>query len=94
MSINLKANVQEAVKLYLTTTAVDNADIRRIFGCGSTTASKLKKLAHEQEIKDGILQPSPYTVNTISAYKAWGLDIKDLKKRYIEHQRLIKEGIL
>lgn len=94
MNIKLQANVQEAVKIYLTTTALGTDEIMRIFGCRSSTAGKIKKIAQEQEKKDGLLRPSKYTVNTISAYKAWGLDIKDLRKRYVEYQRLIKEGML
>lgn len=94
MKINIKADIREAVELYFTTTALGNAEIQRLFNCSTSKAKGLKDIAREQEVKDGVIQPSPNTVNTVSAYKAWGLDIRDLKKRLVEHQRLIKEGIL
>lgn len=81
-------DIGAAVKLYLTCDRLGTAEIIKLFGCSSATAVKFKKLALEQEKKDGLLPPSRYTVNTASAFKAWGININELKRRVAEYEKL------
>lgn len=74
-------DIDTALDIYLNQDRISNREIKLLFGCCTTTAAKLKSLAKEQESKDRIVSPSATTVSVVSAYKAWGIDIKDLVKR-------------
>lgn len=84
-------DIDTAIDIYLNQDRVGNREIKRLFGCCATTATKLKTLAREQESKDRIVSPSSTTVSVVSAYKAWGVDIKDLIKRKKLKNKLMKE---
>jgi hypothetical protein len=83
-------DIDTAIDIYLNQDRIGNREIKRLFGCCDTTAIKLKKLARERESKDKIVSPSSTTVSAVSAYKAWGVDIKDLIKRYKLKQEFMK----
>lgn len=84
-------DVDTAVDIYLNLDRIGNREIKRLFGCGDSTASKLKAMAREQESKDRIVSPSASTVSVVSAYKAWGIDIKELIKRQKLKNKLMEE---
>lgn len=84
-------DIDTAIDIYLNQDRIGNREIKRLFGCCNSTVVKLKSLAKEQESKDRIVSPSSTTVSVVSAYKAWGVDIKDLIKRKKLKNKLIKE---
>lgn len=84
-------DIDTAIDIYLNQDRIGNREIKRLFGCCATTAIKLKDLAREQESKDRIVSPSSATVSVVSAYKAWGIDIKDLIKRKKLKNKLMGE---
>lgn len=84
-------DIDTAIDIYLNQDRIGNREIKLLFGCCASTAIKLKTLAREQESKDRIVSPSSATVSVVSAYKAWGVDIKDLIKRKKLKNKLMGE---
>lgn len=75
-------DVRRAVEIYYSRLDLSNADIKELFGkLSSSTIAKLRAKAEEQRREEGIAVWSSTRVNTVCAYKAWGLDITDLEKR-------------
>lgn len=93
MRIPQIASVTKAVEIYCNNITLGNKQIKELFGgISGNKISQLKKAAREQMEKDGAPAYNGYTVSTICAFKAWGLDIKELYKRYRTIQKLkIKE---
>ncbi len=76
-------DIETAIKLYYKRIELSNADIRELFGdLGPATVSKLKKKAREVMNRENTPEWSARNVNTEAAFKAWGLDISDLERRY------------
>ena len=75
-------SIDTAIRLYYEKVELGNKDIIELFGeHSSTTIARLKKRAREQMIADDVMAWNDLRVNTASAYKAWGIDIEDLKFR-------------
>ena len=75
-------DIRLAVELYYSRLDLSAADISALFGgISRSTVTKLKALAERQREEDGVSRWSASRVNTLCAYKAWGLDIEDLEKR-------------
>ena len=73
----LKADVSDAVQ------------VQELFGkISSGRIVQLKNLAREVMAEENIMARDSYSVNTEAAYRAWGLDIKDLENRYSKLQAL------
>lgn len=82
-------DISVALKIYFENFEIGNAEIEQIFGSmSSATMSKLKKMAREKMVEEEMLQYSAHSVNTKIAYKVWGIDIEDLKKRRKELMKL------
>ncbi len=76
-------DIETAIRLYYERIELSNADIRELFGdLSPATISKLKKKAREIMSRENIPEWSAQNVNTEAAFKAWGLDISDLERRY------------
>lgn len=84
-------NVDIAVEYYLNADRLGSKEIMRLYDCGHSTAAKLKKIAKQQEVDDGIITPSHCTVGILSAYKAWGIDAEELIRRHKLKQSRMKE---
>jgi hypothetical protein len=83
MRIPKIASIQEAVEIYYQNITLGNKEINALFGgIGSDKISELKKAARAQMEADSVPSYNGFDVSTISAYKAWGLDINDLTNRY------------
>ncbi len=80
-----------AIQLYYRWTEIGNEEIRRLFGVGSNTALKLKKVAWEKMVEKEIPVWDAKKVNTEVAYQVWGLDIASMERRY---EKLKKLGVL
>lgn len=81
-------SLEAAVRIYYEYIQIGNREIMELFGVSDATALKLKKLAKEQMDAEGILPWNALQVETKAAYRAWGLDIADLEKRYNKLKKL------
>lgn len=74
-------NIKKAIYIYYAKIELATRDIKELFGCCSTSASRLKKIAMGYINEHGVVIWDAGRVNTKAAYEAWGLDIKDLEDR-------------
>ena len=82
MAIQVK-DIGEAIRIFYERFELTSKDIKDIFGVsGSKTVSRLKAEALAVMADKGIPPWSRGCVNTECAYEAWGLNIKDLERRY------------
>ena len=83
MRIPKIASVQKAVEIYYCNLTLGTKEIRELFGgIGHDKIRELKNAARAQMDEDEVPYFGGFEVSTISAYKAWGLDIQDLTERY------------
>lgn len=83
------ADLKTAIRIYYTKIELDCADIHELFPSASkSTVTKLKNKARELMTEKGVLTYGTYSVNTKTAFKAWGLDISDIEKRYEKLKKL------
>lgn len=76
-------DLETAIKIYHERIELSNADIRKLFGqMGSNKMSELKNIAREKMIQENAPIWNASYVRTECAYKAWGMDIKNLEYRY------------
>lgn len=84
-------NIEAALKFYYGRLELSSDDIRRIFGpMSSTTIARMKKRAREQMVLDKTEHNiwNARNVNTVSAFKAWGLDPEELERRLTKLRQL------
>ena len=80
MRIRIPNNLEMAMEMYYKNIELSSTDISELWGTKSTsTIAKLKKLDREQMAKDNILPWNAFDVNTECAYKALGMNIKELE---------------
>ena len=85
-------SIQLAYEVYLFNRSLNSATVKILFGgISDATAQRLKALARVQMHKDNVPVMKIRLVNTDSAYKAWGIDIVDVEKRY---NKLVKLGYI
>lgn len=85
-------DVRKAVEMYYSRLDLSNSDICALFGkISPSTVYKLKLLAEEQRKEDGVACWSANRVNTMCAYKAWGIDIEDLERRVKALDRIARK---
>ena len=83
------ASVETAVEIYLERPYLGNADIRALVGgISAGTCVKLKDKARSLIREREMMVYNETTVNTATAFEAWGLDIEDLEKRYRKLRKL------
>ncbi len=76
-------DIETAIRLYYERIELSNSDIRKLFGdLAAATVVKLKKKARQVITEENIMEWNNRNVNTEAAFKAWGLDIADLERRY------------
>ncbi len=80
MNVPTDVKIDAAVTLYYTKTELTTSDICAIFDCSPTTARKLKKAAREAQVSEGTPFYNGRAVNTETAFRVWGLDIKRLER--------------
>ncbi len=86
-------NVETAVLTYYAKVSLSNKDIKDLFGnISSSTVYKLKLKAKAQQEEDERMSYNSSTVDTESAYKAWGLDIDELERRLTKLRKLKKNN--
>lgn len=89
MRIPQIASVKKAAEIYYKNLTLSSKDIGELFGgIGHDKIAQLKRIAKEQMEKDGIPSYNAFDVSTIAAFKAWGIDVEELTKRYQTAKRL------
>lgn len=84
-------DIRLAIQLYHERIELSNADIEILFGKhSSSTVAKLKNLARDKMVQNGVQAWNSQCVNTEAAYSAWGLNISDLENRYLKLVELAK----
>ena len=75
---------ETALQIYYTRIELSNTDIRSLFGgnISNTTITRLKNIAKEEMVKENIYTWQPQNVNTHIAFKAWGLNIKQMEQNF------------
>lgn len=84
-------SMMTAFNIYYNNYELGSAEIRKLFDCSPSTATKLKKIARQYQEDRGVMTFSDTTVNTKCAYEAWGIDIADIEKRVRRFQKIKKE---
>mgnify|MGYP003304025965 CR=1 FL=1 len=83
MRIPKIASIQKAVEIYYCNLTLGTKEIRELFGgIGHDKIRELKNAARAQMEADEVPYFGGWEVSTISAYKAWNLNINELTERY------------
>ncbi len=85
---------EKALKLYYEKTEINSAEIRELFDCNPTTATRLKKQVREEMAKTGVKTWIPSNIDIRTAYMVWHIDVEVLEKKLEKLQRLKKQGIV
>lgn len=89
MKIAMIRDIGLALEIYYSMPVIGNQEIGKLLGTQTySVISRYKKKALEQMEKDNVPLWDAHTVDTESAFKAWGLDIKNLELRYKKLQAL------
>lgn len=76
-------NFEKALFIYYSKYELRTKDILELFGnIGSATATRLKRQAKEYAKANGVQEINAASVDTKAAFRAWGIDIKDIESRY------------
>lgn len=75
-------NIKTAIEIYDRYTEIGNKEISMLFGTSKDKTLKLKKAVKEKMAKTKTITFMPRNVDTVTAYKVWGIDIEDYRKRY------------
>ena len=85
---------EKALKLYYEKTEIDNAEIRELFDCNISTATRLKKQVREEMAKTGVKTWLPKNVDVQTAFKVWHIDVDSLEKRLAKLVSLKNKGVI
>lgn len=85
---------EKALKLYYTKTEIDNADIRELFDCNISTATRLKNQVRVEMAKTGVKTWLPKNIDVQTAYKVWHIDVDNLEKRFVKLTKLKSAGVI
>lgn len=75
-------DIKTAIEMYDRCTEIGNKEISMLFGTAKDKTLKLKKAVKEEMAKTHKLTFMPGNVDTVTAYRVWGIDIEDYRKRY------------
>lgn len=79
MNVPPPVSVEAALRVYYERRELRIGDIMELFGCSRTRASTLRKRALEEQAAADVPLWDTRAVNTKCAYKAWGIDIRELE---------------
>ena len=87
-----KFNIEAAIELYYSQNELTNNDIKTIFGCSTSYVCALKRIVREKEAAEKVkpLVFEAKNVNCEFAFKAWGLDVAELERKYKQLQKFRK----
>ena len=83
-------DVENALRIYYGRSELSNKDIKELFPDVkyTTTITRLKYIARDLMVKEGIFSLNPMYVNTRAAFRAWGIDPEDLEARLTKLRRM------
>ncbi len=82
-------SVESALEVYYKFPQLGNKEIRLIFGqIGSAKICQLKVIARDKMHERGEILYNDRLVGTDAAFKAWGIDVADLEKRFTRLRRM------
>ena len=87
-------DIKKALELYYTKTEISSADIRALFDCCPSTATRLKKEVKEAMAKKEIRTWLPGNIDIKTAYEVWHIDVEGLEKRLAKLSKLKKSQII
>lgn len=87
------ADIDIVMDIYLNKIVLTTADIMRLFNCKSGAAGNMKKRALQYMEEHGKTAYDAGSVYTKDAFEAWHIDIKDIKKRWTEKQKLKERSL-
>ena len=85
---------EKALELYYTKTEINNAEIRELFSCNSTTATRLKRSVQEAMAAKEVRTWLPGNIDVKTAFDVWCIDIDQCEKHLIKLQKLRSLGVL
>ena len=85
---------EKALELYYTKTEINNAEIRELFSCNSTTATRLKRSVQDEMAKTGVRTWLPGNIDVKTAFEVWCIDVEQCEKRLLKLQKLRSMGVL
>lgn len=81
-----------AYEIYHGYSSLDNALIKRLFGCAPSTVLNLKKAVQAEMSARGVKLYNPHNICKKITYELTGLDIEQIDRDYRAMQRVKKEG--
>ena len=87
-------DAEKALKLYYTKTEIDNADIRELFDCNISTATRLKNQVRAEMAKIGVKTWLPKNIDVQTAFKVWRIDVETLEKKLTKLVSLKNKGVI
>lgn len=81
-------DIETAVRIYYLHPELGTSEIKELFNCSSSTATRLKNQVKIVQRERGILTFSDCHVNTRCAYEVWKIDVKDLEEKLVKYRSL------
>lgn len=75
-------DIKTAIEIYDLCPEIGNKEIKKLFGTGKDKTLSMKKAVKEEMAKTRAVVMMPSNVDTVIAYRVWGIDIEDYRKRY------------
>ena len=85
---------ETALRFYYTQTEINSAEIKSLFNCCASTASRLKKQVLDEMTKRGVKTWLPGNVDIVTAYDVWKIDVERMEKQLIKLQKLRRAGVI
>lgn len=92
ISVPPVANLETALRLYYERIELTFPNIMELFQCSRTTATRLRRIALEEQAAAEKPLWNARGVNTKCAYKAWGIDVRELEDNLGRLKRLRLNG--
>lgn len=78
-----------ALRIYYSYPEIGNKQIRELFGnLSNSTVTKYKRAVVDRQIENNVKTMGLNTVDTITAYEVWGIDVNSLEWRRKKLQKL------
>ena len=83
-------DIPTAVEIYHRHPELGTPEVKKLFGCSSSSATRLKAEVRKQQKEKGILSHSDTLVNTKLAFEVWGFNIAELERHLLRYQKIQK----
>lgn len=83
-----------ALRLYYTQTEINSAEIKMLFSCTGSTATRLKKAVQEEMIARDVRTWLPGNIDVAVAFELWKIDVSDMEKKLVKLHKLRAAGVI